>query len=185
MSQRLSFTKGVQLSHDNEATSHANNKSNITNNIHITTPTPSSFDVEAVEAEKPENPYTETPCAEHVVYTRDVSIETSTDTDVEFLKKVIAIYMATTRLYNNQQIVCSKDELIDLISTLTSGTVEIDTADIDIDCGCCSEIEIPYDTVSTVWVTDASNNKSVFKYQYPQYLSLFDQYGICLKLVRA
>ncbi len=177
MSQRLSFTRGVQLSHDNEATSHANNKSNITNNINITSPT-TKVDITKQESLE-ENPY-----VPQVVYHRDVSIE-STDTDIEFLKKLITVYMSTTRLYSDQQIVCSKDELIDLISTLTSCTVEIDTADIDIDCGCCSEIEIPYDTVSTIWVTDATGTKSVFKYQYPQYLSLFDQYGICLKLVRA
>lgn len=161
MSQRLSFTKGVQLSHDNEATSHANNKSNITNSITITTPsTAVTYDpTPPLESDLP-SPYADVP-----IVHRDVAVDASTDTDVEFLKKVIAIYMSTTRLYSDQTVVCSKEELIDLISTLTSCTTEIDTADIDIDCGCSSSIEIPYDSVSTIWVTDSTGTKSVFKYQ--------------------
>lgn len=168
MSQRLSFTRGVQLSHDNEATSNANNNASINNNISITTPNP--------------------PTVETVVYpevvARDVELGTSTDTDLEFLKKVISIYMDSTRLYSDQLVICTGDELVDLITILTSCTVEIEAEAVDIDCGCCSEIEIPYQTVKTIWVTDATGTKSVFKYSYPQYLSLFDQYCICLKLVR-
>ena len=80
-------------------------------------------------------------------------------------------------------IICKKDELINLIQTLIGGIVEIETEPMDCECGCMEKIELPLYNITKIWIT-IDDVKSIFKYSYPQYLSLFDDYKISLKLVR-
>ena len=101
----------------------------------------------------------------------------------EFLKMVIEIYMNQKLYYSGKFIVCSKDELILLIQSLTGGIVEIETEPIDVDCGCVSSSKLPYIKISNIWIT-LNDTRTIFKYDYANYLTLFDSYRISLKLVR-
>ena len=101
----------------------------------------------------------------------------------EFLKMVIDIYMNQKLYYSGKFIVCSKDELILLIQSLTGGIVEIETEPIDVDCGCVSSSKLPYIKISNIWIT-LNDTRTIFKYDYANYLTLFDSYRISLKLVR-
>ena len=102
---------------------------------------------------------------------------------IEFLKMVIEIYMNQKLYYSGKFIVCSKDELILLIQSLTGGIVEIETEPIDVDCGCVSSSKLPYIKISNIWIT-LNDTRTIFKYDYANYLTLFDTYRISLKLVR-
>lgn len=101
----------------------------------------------------------------------------------EFLKMVIEIYMNQKLYYSGKFIVCSKDELILLIQSLTGGIVEIETEPIDVDCGCVSSSKLQYIKISNIWIT-LNDTRTIFKYDYANYLTLFDSYRISLKLVR-
>ena len=100
----------------------------------------------------------------------------------DFLKSIIKIYMSEPFTYKGKSIICSADELIQLVQILTGGTVTIDTSELDIDCGCCSGQDLPIKNVNKIWVTK-DEETTVFRYSYPHFLNLFEIYKISLKYI--
>lgn len=176
---RLNVTRGVSLSHDTTATSNPSVTTNI--NIHSQTLEPSSSQVEYPEV-KPISQMSVKERATEVISTALQSSAFNDVNEVEFLKGVINIYMSEPFTYKGKAIICTADELGQLVHTLTGGSVTVDTAEIDIDCGCCSGEDLPIKSVSKIWVT-IDDETTVFRYSYPQYLTLFETYKISLKYV--
>ena len=58
---------------------------------------------------------------------------------------------------------------------------EVVTSDPEMQC-CGHELSTPFVAVVKIWVT-VNGTKTIFKYTFSQYLQLFEQYNISLKLV--
>ena len=114
----------------------------------------------------------------------------SVDCEVEFLRRLIMIYMNQPVHFKNAMVVCSVTELSDLVTLLTGcDSVSIETSDIDVDCGCCGlgddKIDtsmIPIRDVDKIWVT-TGDTTSIFKYAYANLLFMFERYRISLKFI--
>ena len=190
-----SYTKGVSLSHQNVSQSNPVIQNTISikanaDNIEQM-PTNEKNDVilnnpyNEVHYDSPtdmQNTETQTDQPNNIIGTNDNVID-QLKSQNEFLKMVIEIYMNQKLYYSGKFIVCSKDELILLIQSLTGGIVEIETEPIDVDCGCVSSSKLPYIKISNIWIT-LNDTRTIFKYDYANYLTLFDSYRISLKLVR-
>lgn len=165
---RLNLTRGLSLTHIQDASANPS----ITNTITIQPPV--YPEVKPIQ-EEPEGEVKLKDIEEP-----DTSVEAVDE--IEYLKSIIRIYMAQKFTYEGKQIVCTSEELSNLIKALTGGEVSIETGDIDIECGCCSSKEIPLKAVSKIWIVK-DDVQTVFRYSYPQFLYLFDQYNISLKFI--
>ena len=164
----MSFTKGISFHHETNASS----QPTINNNISINASNELSQSNPSVVVES-FNEASEKP------------IEQSIPNENTFLKKVLDIYMNQRFYFSGKYIVLTPDELLDLINTLLPNKgVVITTNDINEDIGCCSFKDIPIKKVDNIWIDDEAAKQS-FKYQYSNLVSLFDQYKISIKFVRA
>ena len=164
-----SITKGVSVTHENLSTSNPI----INNNINIK----NASEIEAKGEVQYENPYSN-------VQERSVNEVSITDlqSQNEFLKVILNIYMNQKLYFSGKYIVCTPDELIDLIKLLTlCEQVEIETESIEVSC--LGNPKLPYAKISNIW-TGKAGQRSIFKYTYPQFLSIFDECKVSLKVVR-
>ena len=193
---RLNVTRGVSLSHDTQATA----SPTVTTNINIQSSPPPTAVEAAVEAYPDTAPDTapngasarwDEPRLKRArrevkpIQEREVELVSPYFNEVnenDFLKSIIKIYMSEPFTYKGKSIICSADELIQLVQILTGGTVTIDTSELDIDCGCCSGQDLPIKNVNKIWVTK-DEETTVFRYSYPHFLNLFEIYKISLKYI--
>lgn len=179
---RLNVTRGVSLSHDTQATA----SPTVTTNINIQSSPPTTAVEAAVEAYPEVKPIQEREVELPPVLTSEQqSLASPYFNEVnenDFLKSIIKIYMSEPFTYKGKSIICSADELIQLVQILTGGTVTIDTSELDIDCGCCSGQDLPIKNVNKIWVTK-DEETTVFRYSYPHFLNLFEIYKISLKYI--
>ena len=169
---RLSLTRGVTLTHDSSATS----APSITNNISINT---------QPDSNPQESPVVETKTVQDKIDNAlDKVLPSDTvSNEVSFLKQIIKIYMNQPIFFEGKEIVCAPDELVKLLEALTGGQVELEASVIDVNCGCVSGKDLPVQELLKIWIIK-DDSRTVFKYSYPEYLTLFDEYNISLKYVR-
>ena len=104
--------------------------------------------------------------------------------ELNFLRKVLDIYMSQTLVFKNKKILCTGEELIDLIKTITNAeNIELETSVLDSSCGCINTSEIPILDVDKIWIL-SNNERKIFKYSYPQAISLFERCNISLKYIK-
>ena len=166
-----SITKGVSITHENLSTSNSviNNNINIKNERGDAQIEAKTDDVGDVHYD---NPY-EKIC--------EPTVQELTSQN-EFLKAILAIYMNQKLYFSGKFIVCTPDELIELIKLLTlCETVELEVDPIEVSC--CGNTDLPYSKINNIWVVK-DNQRSIFKYTYPQFLSIFDECKVSLKVVR-
>ena len=166
---RLAFTKGVSLNHDTSNNANPNVTTNI--NISNSTPIPSEVSVSTRDIK--------TISEDGTVSTFDLD----QINEIEFLKCIIRLYMEQKITYEGKEIICTNEQLSNILSKLTGGTVEIETSEIDVDCGCFKGKNIPLRNIDKIWIT-TNEERTIFKYSYPQYLTLFDEYQISLKYLK-
>ena len=168
----MSFTRGVSFHHETNASS----QPNITNNISIN----------ASNELKSDNPYTSVESAEvsqQIQYPPQVE-QASIPNEKEFLKKVLRIYMSQKVIISGKFIVCSVDELKDLILTLLPGcSIDVVIGDIEVDC-CGVAQNVPYAKIDAIWV-DKGDMKVSFKYAYSNLVGELERYNISTKYVRS
>ena len=123
------------------------------------------------------------------IKTRDVNLTQSpnnmSDKDkndtIEFLKLLLKSYINNPIKYNGY-IICTVPLLERLIELLTGcDECSVITADPEMNC-CGKEISTHIVPVSKIWVKNG-NDTEIFKYKYSQYLQLFEEYNVSLKLV--
>jgi len=83
--------------------------------------------------------------------------------------------------FSGKYIVCSENDLKNLIQILTGGIVEIEIEPIEVSC---LGSPAPYSKILNIWITKDSI-RIVFKYDYALYLSAFDEAKITLKYIRS
>ena len=128
-------------------------------------------------------------CSPDEMKTRDVNLTQSpnnmSDKDkndtIEFLKLLLKSYINNPIKYNGY-IICTVPLLERLIELLTGcDECSVITADPEMNC-CGKEISTHIVPVSKIWVKNG-NDTEIFKYKYSQYLQLFEEYNVSLKLV--
>ena len=162
-----SLTKGVSITHENLSSSNPiiNNNINIKNTNGDTS---NELEIERSAEVHYDNPYA-TPNDE-------------LQSQNEFLKAMLNIYMNQKLFFSGKYIVCTPDELIHLIKLLTNtDTVEIETEAIEVSC--LGNPKLPYSKIVNIWIIK-DGQRSIFKYSYPQFLTLFDECKVSLKVVR-
>ena len=115
-----------------------------------------------------------------------VEAENEIINELNFLRKVLDIYMSQTLVFKNKKILCTGEELIDLIKTITNAenaNIELETSVLDSSCGCINTSEIPILDVDKIWIL-SNNERKIFKYSYPQAISLFERCNISLKYIK-
>ena len=176
------ITKGVSLTHENLSSSNPiiNNNISITNNDTKDNQSPS---IECVVKSEGETQLNQEPNERIQLTTTERIQGQSVDlkAENEFLKAILRIYVSQKLYFSGKHIICTPQELIQLIQLLTNGEVEIETEQIEVSC--LGNPKTPFSKVLNLWVTK-DDCKCVFKYAYSQFLSLFDEYNISLKVVR-
>lgn len=168
-----SITKGVSVTHENLSTSNPI----INNNISIKNTNSESGEIEAKGEVHYESPYAN-------VQERSVNEVNITDlqSQLSFLRVILNIYINQKLYFSGKYIVCTPDELIDLIKLLTlCEQVEIETEAIEVSC--LGNPKLPYAKIINIW-TIKDGQRSIFKYTFPQFLSIFDECKVSLKVVR-
>ena len=162
-------TKGVSLTHENSSTSNPT----ITTNINIRN---SNADINSESDGKDLNVHYNSPYNDIQEQSMDLQSE------LLFLKAILNIYMNQKLYFSGKYIVCTPDELINLIKLLTnSEQVEIETEPIEVSC--LGNPKLPYSKIINIWILK-DNQRSIFKYSYSQFLTLFDECKVSLKVVR-
>lgn len=154
------ITKGLSISHENLSTA----SSVVNNNISIQKSGEVLYEPSPLPEEEPK-------------------IELTNDdykSQIEFLKAVIRLYVTQKIYFSGKYIVCDSDELKEMIHLITGGEVEIEAEPIEVSC---LSTKISYSKIITIWVSK-DGQRTVFKYQYPEYLTLFDECKVSLKYVR-
>ena len=167
-----SNTKGLSLSHENYSTSNPV----ITNNISISNcETGDEKSIQVIEKQSVEdNNISNIP--ESISQSEPSLIQSEN----RFLKAILRIYIGQKIYFNGKYIVCTLQELIELIQIITNGEIDIEVEPLEV--ACCGANSL-YSKVANIWVTK-DGQRSIFKYSYSQFLSLFDEYRISLKVVR-
>jgi len=174
-----SFTKGVSFHHETNASS----QPNINNNITINASSQVSDGVErsSIDVDPPVGLAGDSNGS--VEKSSSPLGERSFQSENEFLKKVLAIYMSQKFYFSGKYIVLTPNELIELIEILLPGKeVEIAAADDDVDC--CGFKDAPLLKVESIWVSD-NGQKQQFKYGYSNLVALFEDYHISIKFIRS
>ena len=202
------ITKGMSIA--SHSSPRQSNATTVNNNITVTsTPSQPIGLVNELRQRAPASPsgdalHRSVPTQTNEVLTHDVNVDEvnpyntlpqpntplSVDCEVEFLRRLIMIYMNQPVHFKNAMVVCSVTELSDLVTLLTGcDSVSIETSDIDVDCGCCGlgddKIDtsmIPIRDVDKIWVT-TGDTTSIFKYAYANLLFMFERYRISLKFI--
>ena len=154
----------------------SNLTSTIQNNININTE-----QIKPNENIEQDNPYsTNNLNNEQLNNLQDIKYNSSNEiiNELNFLRKVLDIYMSQTLVFKNKKILCTGEELIDLIKTITNAeNIELETSVLDSSCGCINTSEIPILDVDKIWIL-SNNERKIFKYSYPQAISLFERCNI-------
>lgn len=160
----------------------SNLTSTIQNNININTE-----QIKPNENIEQDNPYsTNNLNNEQFNHIQDIKYTSSNEiiNELNFLRKVLDIYMSQTLVFKNKKILCTGEELIDLIKTITNAeNIELETSVLDSSCGCINTSEIPILDVDKIWIL-SNNERKIFKYSYPQAISLFERCNISLKYIK-
>ena len=160
----------------------SNLTSTIQNNINISTE-----QIKPNENIEQDNPYsTNNLNNEQFNHIQDIKYTSSNEiiNELNFLRKVLDIYMSQTLIFKNKKILCTGEELIDLIKTITNAeNIELETSVLDSSCGCINTSEIPILDVDKIWIL-SNNERKIFKYSYPQAISLFERCNISLKYIK-
>ena len=160
----------------------SNLTSTIQNNININTE-----QIKPNENIEQDNPYsTNNLNNEQFNNLQDIKYNSSNEiiNELNFLRKVLDIYMSQTLVFKNKKILCTGEELIDLIKTITNAeNIELETSVLDSSCGCINTSEIPILDVDKIWIL-SNNERKIFKYSYPQAISLFERCNISLKYIK-
>ena len=160
----------------------SNLTSTIQNNININTE-----QIKPNENIEQDNPYsTNNLNNEQFNHMQDIKYNSSNEiiNELNFLRKVLDIYMSQTLIFKNKKILCTGEELIDLIKTITNAeNIELETSVLDSSCGCINTSEIPILDVDKIWIL-SNNERKIFKYSYPQAISLFERCNISLKYIK-
>ena len=160
----------------------SNLTSTIQNNININTE-----QIKPNENIEQDNPYsTNNLNNEQFNNLQDIKYTSSNEiiNELNFLRKVLDIYMSQTLVFKNKKILCTGEELIDLIKTITNAeNIELETSVLDSSCGCINTSEIPILDVDKIWIL-SNNERKIFKYSYPQAISLFERCNISLKYIK-
>ena len=165
-------TKGLSLSHENSSTSNPV----ITNNISISNcDNGDEKSIQVIEKQSIE-PNNLNDTQESVPQHEPSHVQSENN----FLKAILRIYIGQKLYFNGKYIVCTLNELIELIQLITNGEVDIEVEPLEV--ACCGT-NTSYSKVANIWVTK-DGQRSIFKYSYSQFLSLFDEYKISLKIVR-
>ena len=162
----------------------SNLTSTIQNNINITTEQIKNNENTSVQ----DNPYSTNNLNEQFNNLQDIKYNSSNEiiNELNFLRKVLDIYMSQTLVFKNKKILCTGEELIDLIKTITNvenANIELETSVLDSSCGCINTSEIPILDVDKIWIL-SNNERKIFKYSYPQAISLFERCNISLKYIK-
>ena len=161
----------------------SNLTSTIQNNININTEQIKTMDNTTTEQD---NPYSTNNLNEQLNNLQDKKYNSSNEiiNELNFLRKVLDIYMSQTLVFKNKKILCTGEELIDLIKTITNAeNIELETSVLDSSCGCINTSEIPILDVDKIWIL-SNNERKIFKYSYPQAISLFERCNISLKYIK-
>ena len=161
----------------------SNLTSTIQNNININTEQIKTMDNTTTEQD---NPYSTNNLNEQLNNLQDKKYNSSNEiiNELNFLRKVLDIYMSQTLIFKNKKILCTGEELIDLIKTITNAeNIELETSVLDSSCGCINTSEIPILDVDKIWIL-SNNERKIFKYSYPQAISLFERCNISLKYIK-
>lgn len=159
----------------------SNLTSTIQNNININTE-----QIKPNENIEQDNPYSTNNLNEQLNNLQDIKYNSSNEiiNELNFLRKVLDIYMSQTLIFKNKKILCTGEELIDLIKTITNAeNIELETSVLDSSCGCINTSEIPILDVDKIWIL-SNNERKIFKYSYPQAISLFERCNISLKYIK-
>ena len=161
----------------------SNLTSTIQNNININTE-----QIKPNENIEQDNPYSTNNLNEQLNHMQDIKYNSSNEiiNELNFLRKVLDIYMSQTLVFKNKKILCTGEELIDLIKTITNAentNIELETSVLDSSCGCINTSEIPILDVDKIWII-SNNERKIFKYSYPQAISLFERCNISLKYIK-
>ena len=159
----------------------SNLTSTIQNNININTE-----QIKPNENIEQDNPYSTNNLNEQFNHIQDIKYTSSNEiiNELNFLRKVLDIYMSQTLIFKNKKILCTGEELIDLIKTITNAeNIELETSVLDSSCGCINTSEIPILDVDKIWIL-SNNERKIFKYSYPQAISLFERCNISLKYIK-
>lgn len=159
----------------------SNLTSTIQNNININTE-----QIKPNENIEQDNPYSTNNLNEQLNHIQDIKYNSSNEiiNELNFLRKVLDIYMSQTLVFKNKKILCTGEELIDLIKTITNAeNIELETSVLDSSCGCINTSEIPILDVDKIWIL-SNNERKIFKYSYPQAISLFERCNISLKYIK-
>lgn len=159
----------------------SNLTSTIQNNININTE-----QIKPNENIEQDNPYSTNNLNEQLNNLQDIKYNSSNEiiNELNFLRKVLDIYMSQTLVFKNKKILCTGEELIDLIKTITNAeNIELETSVLDSSCGCINTSEIPILDVDKIWIL-SNNERKIFKYSYPQAISLFERCNISLKYIK-
>ena len=159
----------------------SNLTSTIQNNININTE-----QIKPNENIEQDNPYSTNNLNEQLNNLQDIKYNSSNEiiNELNFLRKVLDIYMSQTLVFKNKKILCTAEELIDLIKTITNAeNIELETSVLDSSCGCINTSEIPILDVDKIWIL-SNNERKIFKYSYPQAISLFERCNISLKYIK-
>ena len=112
----------------------SNLTSTIQNNININTE-----QIKPNENIEQDNPYSTNNLNEQLNNLQDIKYNSSNEiiNELNFLRKVLDIYMSQTLVFKNKKILCTGEELIDLIKTITNAeNIELETSVLDSSCGC-------------------------------------------------
>ena len=159
----------------------SNLTSTIQNNINISTEQIKTNENTAEQV----NPYS-TNNLNELNNLQDINYNSSNEiiNGLNFLRKVLDIYMSQTLVFKNKKILCTAEELIDLIKTITNAeNIELETSLLDSSCGCINTEQIPILDVDKIWIL-SNQERRIFKYSYPQAISLFERYNISLKYIK-
>ena len=170
-----SVTKGVSLTHENVSSSNPV----INNNINIQSPGQNNSEQAATA-----------PLSQTVEITSESNFnerEREADTlnfeaENKFLKAILKIYINQKLYFSGKYIVVDINELAELIHIVVNDNVEIEVEPIEVNC--LGNPKLPYSKVANIWI-NKNGQRCIFKYTYPQLLTLFDEYNISLKVVRA
>ena len=171
-----SVTKGVSLTHENASNSNPVINNNISINNSDIVSEPRDKQVNEKNGIKP----IDEPSSPPSFSSEDINIKAIQSENL-FLKAILQIYINQKLYFNGKYIVCTPSELIELIKLLTGGDVEIETEAIEVSC--LGNPKLPYSKIINIWV-QKDGQRSIFKYIYSHFLSLFDECKISLKVVR-
>lgn len=178
----VKLTRGISLSADHSSKTQGNKvESAISNNIHISYPP-------VDEKNEIPNPVP-IPNINEVLNEghRPLSLsgeESNDKAELYFLRKVLDIYRTQRLYFKNKKIICSPDDLKELIRIISGcDSVELEYSPLEVRCSCIDSNNIPLQEINKIWVITATD-RVIFNYAYTKCLSFFARYDISLEFIK-